>query len=208
MTSTATRQAQVSTRPVWRERLSLFSRGVRHKFLAASCLMAAIPLLVLLYVSVTYVLPHADFRWAIVAILALSAVVAWLGYVVARDMIAPIARIASQAKQLAMGNQPERDLPTDRLDELGDLGESMNRLNKRIRTHVGQLKDYGEQVRQLNVDIHKRVLAFSSLLQVSSLISQGVALDEILNCVMEKLSQIEEADLYAMLLPTREADPL
>ena len=70
MTSTATRQAQVSTRPVWRERLSLFSRGVRHKFLAASCLMAAIPLLVLLYVSVTYVLPHADFRWAIVAILA------------------------------------------------------------------------------------------------------------------------------------------
>ncbi len=183
-------------------RFSLFSQGVRHKFLVAASLMATIPLLVLLYLVVTYILPHADFTWSIVAIVALCAVIAGLGTLVARDLILPITTIAKGARQLADGQRLEQELPADREDELGDLSAAMNRLNERIRNHMTQLRDYGEQVRELNTEVHQRVLALSNLLQVGHLISQGVSLQEVFDCVIEKLSQIEAADLYALLIPS------
>lgn len=182
-------------------RFSLFSQGVRQKFLVAASLMATIPLLVLLYLAVTYALPHADFTWSIIAIVALCAVIAGLGTLVARDLILPITTIARGARQLAAGQRLEQALPTDRGDELGDLGAAMNRLNERIRNHMTQLRDYGDQVKELNTEIHQRVIALSNLLQVGHLISQGVPLQEVFNCVIEKLSQIEEADLYILLIP-------
>lgn len=163
--------------------------------------MATIPLLVLLYVSVTYALPHTQFAWSIIAIVALSMTIAGLGAVVARDMVIPITTLAKNARQLAEGRSLEGDLPINRADELGDLSSSMNRLNQRIRMHMDQLREYGEQVHELNTEIHQRVLAFSNLLHVGNLISQGVPVDEVFSCAIEKLSQIEEADLYALLLP-------
>lgn len=180
-------------------------QGLRHQFHVAFSLMAVIPLLVLVYLTVTY-LPRTRTTWDIGLIIALCGLIAGLGYLVARDLILPILAVAHDARRLAAGQHLERDLPVTRPDEIGELNEALNHINQRIRDHMVQLNQYGEQVKQLNTEIHKRVLALSNLLQVSNLMTQGAALDEVLDCCMEKLAQIEESDLYALLVPGDQAE--
>lgn len=189
-------------------RWSLRHQGVRQKLFVAFALMSIIPLLVLVYLAATYLIPQAILWWHVPLVIAISAVVATLGFVVARDLVMPVVRVVRQARILASEGQLDHEVTVERADEIGELGVALNRINQRIRDHLGQLRQYGGQVKELNLEIHHRILAFSHLLQVSNLISQGAPLDEVLEYVVEKLSQSDEADLYALLLPAEGRDQL
>ncbi|MBI4314146.1 MAG: diguanylate cyclase [Candidatus Omnitrophica bacterium] len=168
--------------------------------------MTVIPLLVLLYVTTAFIpLNGKSFFGDFGLLIGISALISGLGFIVARDIILPTLTMVHQAKRLAQGVPLENLLTLDREDEIGELGSSLGRINQRIIDHMTQLRWYGDEVKQLNTEIHQRILALSNLLQVSNLISQGASLDEVLACVMEKLTQLEDADLYALMVPMGEA---
>ena len=76
-------------------------------------------------------------------------------------------------------------MPIENMDELGDLGQALNEMTKRIRGNMDELKGYSEKTTEINFEIQKRVLVLSSLLQVSSLISQGAKLEEIFKITVD-----------------------
>jgi diguanylate cyclase (GGDEF)-like protein len=64
---------------------------------------------------------------------------------------------------------------------------------------MDELKNYGEKTTEINIEIQKRVLVLSSLLQVSSLISQGAKLDDIFKLTAEKARLLANSELSYLL---------
>ena len=158
--------------------------------------MSVIPLLAL---HLTYWLPTTPVAWDPWAVVAVSTVIAMLGIMIACQLVLPIVSVTQQARQIASAaGSAEAPIASD--DELVELQATLDRLNHHLQKNLGQLQRYGDQVKQLNRDIHQRVLALSNLLQVSNVITQGTAVDEVFSYVLEKLLQIEEADVGLVLL--------
>jgi diguanylate cyclase (GGDEF)-like protein len=70
---------------------------------------------------------------------------------------------------------------------------------------MDELKGYGEKTSEINLEIQRRVLVLSSLLQISSLISQGTKLDDILKVTIEKSRMLANSEV-AFLLYREDAD--
>jgi diguanylate cyclase (GGDEF)-like protein len=77
-------------------------------------------------------------------------------------------------------------LKVDYRDEVDDLSGALNQLSQRIASNMNELKGYSERTTEINIEIQERVVIFSSLLQISSLISQGARLEDILRLTVEK----------------------
>ena len=89
---------------------------------------------------------------------------------------------AVKAKIIAKGDL-SREIEVQGEDEIGELGATLNILSRRIRENVDELKSYGERTKEINMEISKKVLVLSNLLQIGNLISQGSPLDDILNLI-------------------------
>lgn len=188
------------------EDLSLVSRKLRHKLAIAFSLMSVIPLLICGYLTVTYIFPTARNIGTVSIIVALSILLAFLGLKVTKEVIEEIVRVALDTQIIAEGDL-ERQIKVKRDDEIGDLSLSINRLTNRIKDNMKELKFYGEQTKKINLEIHKKVLALSSLLQIGNLMSAGCELDEVLSLITEKISQIEDGGgAFLMLVPDNTKD--
>jgi diguanylate cyclase (GGDEF)-like protein len=95
------------------------------------------------------------------------------------------------ARVIAKGDLT-RKVEAEGPDEIGDLGESINIITRRIRDNMEELRSYGERTRKINMEIHKKVIALSNILQIGDLMSGASELSEILELALEKLSQIYE----------------
>ncbi len=177
---------------------SLLPRGLKEKLLVAFGLMSVIPLLVLVYVVTTYVFPGAREIGDLSLIVGLSAGIALLGLAVTRGFVLPVVKLASQAQEIAQGRL-DREVEVGASDEVGSIGAALNQITQRVRDNMVQLRAYGEQTKQLNLDINRRILTLSHLLQVSNLISQAAKLEEVMTFILEKLTQIEETELNCLL---------
>ncbi|MBI4228060.1 MAG: diguanylate cyclase [Candidatus Omnitrophica bacterium] len=173
---------------------------MREKLIVAFGLMSVLPLLVLGYVVINYVYPHAETGTDLTLIIVLAVVIAVLGLAVARSLVMPVIKLASEARAIAAG-ETGRSVEVKAPGELGELGDALNQISKRVRDNMGQLKIYGEQTKHLNLEINRRILSLSHILQISNLITQGVKLEEVRSFVLEKLAQFEGAELSALLEP-------
>ncbi len=185
-------------------RFTLLPRGLKKKLVVAFSLMSVLPLLVLAYVVANYIFPGEKTLWEASLIVFLASVVSLLGWMVVRRVAFPIIGLAEQARKVAEGHL-EREVQVEGTDEVGSLGVSLNRLTQRVRENIVQLRVYGEQTRHLNLEINRRVLVLSQLLQVGNLISQSAKLDEVIQFILEKLAQMDETELNCFLQP--EEDP-
>lgn len=185
------------------QRPSLLPRGVREKLVVAFSLMSIIPLLVLGYVVMNYVFPHLDLGWDLLTVLALALVLALLGHAVAKGLVMPVVKLASEAQEIAGGNY-QREVDVHAPDEIGTIGAALNQITQRVRDNMSQLHDYGEQTKRLNLEINKRILSLSHLLQVSNLIAQSATLEEIRTFILERLAQLEEAECNCLLEPAED----
>lgn len=172
-------------------RISLAPKGLRYKLVIAFSLMSIIPLLACAYVISTYVF-HTPigglFNAAIIVIV--SSVIAFLGLILARGMIDPVIDMAIEAKMIASG-EFDREISVSGQDEVGILGESINSMTQKIRLNLDELKSFGQRTKELNIEIHKKVLALSSLLQIGDLIATGsTELDSILELSVQKVAMI------------------
>ncbi len=179
---------------------SILPKGMREKLIVAFALMSVVPLLVLGYIVTNYVFPHVDSALDLSILVGLAVMIAFLGFIVARNLVLPVIQLSTEVQEIAKGNL-ERRVEVRAPDEIGALGSALNQITARVRENIEQLKTYGEQTKNLNLEINRRILAFSHLLQVSNLITQSAKVEEVIGFILERLSQQEEAELNCLLEP-------
>ncbi len=182
------------------KRATLMPGGLRERLMVAFALMSVLPLLVLGYVVSGYAVPAVDSWVDLSVLIGVALLLALLGFMVATKLVFPVIRLASDAQAIASGDT-ERHVEVKEEGELGELGTALNRMTDWARENMAQLKAYGEQAKHLNMEINERVLALSYVLQASNLITQSVKLPEVRSFILEKLSQMEEAELNCVLEP-------
>ncbi|MDD5238753.1 MAG: HAMP domain-containing protein, partial [Candidatus Omnitrophica bacterium] len=178
--------------------MSLASRSLRYKLKISFYLMSILPLLVCIYLVSNYVLPNVGVKVDVIASVAISTIIAVAGFLVIKEVFDRIVSVSAVAKLIAAGNIHYK-LDIEHQDEVGDLGHSLNQLTARIRSNMDELKTYSEKTTEINLDIQKRVLVLSSLLQISSLVSQGAKLEDILRVATEKARLLANSDVSYLL---------
>ncbi len=177
----------------------LSARGLKYKLKIAFYLMSILPLLVCIYLVSNYILPQFGFKADITASVILSIIIAVIGFMVIKEVFDRVLSVTSDAKLIAAGDLNRKvGAVSGEEDEVGDLGDALNQLTLRIRSNMDELKAYSERTTEINLEIQKRVIVLSSLLHISSVISQGARLEDILKLTVEKsrlLANSEEAFL-------------
>ncbi len=188
------------------KKLSLVPTGLRCKLTIAFVLMSVIPLTICVYLAVNYIFPVLSTIWDVSIVIAITIIIAFLGFKISKDIVSPIIDMAIQAKVIAKGDL-NHSIEVKTEDEVGELANTLNVLTRRIRENMDELRSYSERTKEINVEISKKVLVLSSVLQISNLISQGASLEEILKLIIDKLSQLEE-DCAAFLMLFEGGDTL
>lgn len=178
--------------------LSVTSRGLKYKLRIAVSLMSILPLLVCMYLVSRYVLPKTGINIDVTLLVMISIFIALTGFFVIKQIFDRILAVTNDAKLIVAGDL-SRKVEIAREDEVGDLGDALNQLTMRIRSNMDELKSYGDKTTEINLEIQKRVLVLSSLLQISSLISQSAKLDDILKITIEKGRLLANSDIAYLL---------
>ncbi|MBN1353113.1 MAG: diguanylate cyclase [Candidatus Omnitrophica bacterium] len=174
------------------EKFSLLPQGIKYKLIIAFGLMSVIPLLVIGYLMSSFVLLGEEITLGQISIIMLLCIIiSWLGLFLAKNIVERIIDIALEIKIITEGNY-DRKITVDANDEIGQIGDAINFLTKKIKASITDLKDYQFKVKEINEDIQRRMLILSSLLQIGELISAFVSLDNIMDLVLKKLSQLYE----------------
>ncbi len=179
-------------------RFSLNSRTVKQKLMVAFQLMAILPFLVCVYVLSIYIFPRFGFKLDILIYLAVSAFLAIVGLFVIKEVFDRLTSIASEAKLIVAGDL-NRKLQVQHGDEVGELGNILNQLTHRIHSNMVELKNYSEKTTQINIDIQKKIILLSNLMQISSLISQGEKFEEVLKITVEKSRALANSEIAFLL---------
>ncbi|MFH0935322.1 MAG: diguanylate cyclase [Candidatus Omnitrophota bacterium] len=177
---------------------SLASRGLKYKLKISFYLMSILPLLVCLYFASEYIFPRMGIRLEVILAIAISLFIAVIGYFVIKEIFDRIVAVTSEAKLIAAGDL-ERTVDVERPDEVGALGEALNQLTRRIRGNIDEIKSYGEKTTQINLEIQRRVIVLSSLLQISTFISQGSEIDEVLKVIVDKAQLLAGSEVAYLL---------
>lgn len=177
---------------------SSIPQGLRYKLRISFYLTSVLPLLVTIYLVSNFILPQTGIKLDIAAIVTVSIFIAAIGFFVIKEVFDRVLNVSSEAKLIAAGDIHRRvEIP--RGDEVGDLGEALNQLTQQIRSNMDELKNYSEKTNEINLEIQKRILVLSSLLQISSLISQGAQIEDILKVTVEKSRFIATSDVAYLL---------
>ena len=105
--------------------LTLSGKGLMYKFLVAFALMSIIPLLVCVYIVSNYVFPDLK-NISDVSIVTLGAIlVAFLGGLLARQLIKPVIDMAIEARLIASGEY-HKNITVEGEDEVGHIAGSIN----------------------------------------------------------------------------------
>ena len=109
--------------------LSIISRNLRSKIIIAFCLMSVIPILISIYLAVTYIFGKS--LWDVAAIIGIGVILALLGFYIIQEIIDPIIRLTIGVRSFTKGEA--KRLPIlNRGDEIGDLSKSLNLLSGKI----------------------------------------------------------------------------
>ncbi len=181
------------------KKMSLVSAGLRYKMMIAFVLMSVIPLSICVWLATNYVFKYENIIWDISEVLIITLGISLLGFKVFKDIVAPIVDIAYQAKVIAKGDL-SRQIEVKGEDEIGELGTTLNILSRRIKENMDELKSYGERTKDINIEISKKVLALSGLLQIGNFISEALPLGQILNMIVDKLARLDEENVAFLML--------
>jgi diguanylate cyclase (GGDEF)-like protein len=182
------------------------NKSFRYKLLLAFILMSIIPLLAITYVISVYLFPQLQDMLSVSITVTIAVIISILGLFLAKGLIDPVINMAIEARIIASGNY-DRSLPVSSDDEVGNLAISINSMTQRIKTNIDDLKNYGQKMRDINMEIHKKVLALSSLLQIGEVISAGsVQLDSFLELAVEKASMVFDVGFGVLYMPNDKKD--
>ncbi|MBN1405189.1 MAG: sensor domain-containing diguanylate cyclase [Candidatus Omnitrophica bacterium] len=189
------------------KQFSLVPKPLRYKLMIAFSLMSIIPMLICGYLSVNFIFPKYAQIGPISLVIFITLIITMLGFHLAKEMIEPIVQMAIDARRIA-GGDLEHSIAVTREDEIGDLGKSLNVLTQRIKDNINELKNYGERTKEINIDINKKVMALSGLLQISSLISSGTDIAAIMDMLAGKVSYMEDSNPAVIMVLNEETNVL
>ncbi len=173
--------------------------------MVAFSLMSIIPLLAYTYIISIYIFPQLQSFVNISTVIFASLVIAVLGLVFAKGLVDPVIDMAIEAKIIASG-EFDRKIAVLNDDEIGNLGQSINLMTQKIKSNLDELKSYSQKMREVNIDIHKKVLTLSSLLQIGDIISAGsIQLDSLLELAVEKAAMVFDTGYGALYMPREES---
>jgi len=183
--------------------LSLAGQGLNYKLKISFYLIFVLPLLVCVYLLSNYILPETGFKldtmvYTLITIIPISIVISISGFFLIKGAFDRIAYVTSEAKLIASGDI-RRKLKVEQPDEVGVLGDTLNQLTQRIRSNMDELKSYSEKTTEINIQIQEQAVLLSSLLQISSLISQGARLEDILRIAVEKSRLLAKSEVAYLL---------
>ncbi len=121
---------------------------MRCKLFIAFCLMSVLPVLVGVYIASLFV--HFPFEANPETILTVTLVtfvsvsLAFLGYLITKQLVTPIADVAAAARDIAIGKPIDQKLEIKGSDELEELSESL----KTISSNAHELLDRVERLSQ------------------------------------------------------------
>ena len=179
-------------------RFSLNSRTVRQKLMVAFQLMSILPFLVCVYLLSIYIFQKSGIKLDIIIYLAVSASLALVGLLVIKEVFDRLTSVTTEAKFIAAGDI-SRKVEVQHSDEVGELGNILNQLTQRIRSNMDELKDYSEKTTEINIEIQKKIIVLSNLMQISALISQGSKFDEVLKIAVEKSRALANSEIAFLL---------
>lgn len=184
--------------------VSMVPKGLRCKTMIAFSLMSLIPILVCAWIVITYIMPNINLFFGLTLgnvsfILLISLIISMLGLYITREMIDPVIKIAGDAKIIAAGDTT-KSIDIIREDEVGDLSKSLNIMTQKIKDNIEELKAYGERTRLLNLEINKKVIALSWLLEIGNLISSSKELHYILSFITQKVADMENNSITLLML--------
>jgi len=187
---------------------TIYNKGLRYKLMLAFSLMSIIPLLASMYIISLYTFPHLETLGHITVVVIMSLVISILGLILAKSIVDPVINMALEAKIIASGEY-DRKIVVSSDDEIGNLGNSINAMTQKIKSNLDELKGYGNRMKEINVEIHKKVLGLSSLLQIGDIIAAGsVQLDALLELVVEKASTVFDTGFGILYMPKEEGGDL
>lgn len=187
-------------------KFTIANKGLRYKLLLAFSLMSIIPLLAAMYIVSTYLFPQIEDILTVSLIILASLLVAVLGLLLAKGLVDPVIDMAIEAKIIASGNY-DKSIPVASDDEVGNLAASINSMTQKIKTNIDELKGYGQRMRDVNIEIHKKVLALSSLLQIGDIVStSSMHLDALLELVVEKAAMVFDSGFGVLYIPNDKGD--
>jgi diguanylate cyclase (GGDEF)-like protein len=160
--------------------------------------MSILPLLVTGYLISNYILPKVGLKVDVAASVLISIFIAFAGFFLIKEVFDRILSVSTAAKLIAAGDISQQ-LEIIQPDEVGDLSNALNQLTNRIRSNMDELKSYSEKTTEINLEIQRRVIVLSSLLQISSLISQGAKLEDILRLAVEKSRLLANSEVAYLL---------
>jgi diguanylate cyclase (GGDEF)-like protein len=186
------------------KKMSLAPKGLKYKLIMAFSLMSIIPIMACVYIIFSYAFPSSVELMNIITVVVISIVIAGLGLVLARGLVYPVIDMAIEAKMIASG-EFGREIYVSSHDEIGVLGESINSMTHKIRLNLDDLKSFGQKTKELNIEIHKKVLALSSLLQIGDLIAVGSAeLDSIFDLLVQKVAMLLDGGFCVFYMMPKE----
>lgn len=189
------------------KKMSIVPKGLRYKLIIAFSLMSIIPIMACAYVIFSNYFPSGSELLSITIVVCISVVIAFLGLVIARGLVDPVIDMAIEAKMIASG-EFTREVSVSSHDEIGILGESINSMTQKIRMNLDELKSFGQRTKELNIEIHKKVLALSSLLQIGDLVASGsTELAAILELSVQKVAMLFDGGFCAFyMIPKEESN--
>ncbi len=143
-------------------------------------------------------------RQATDIILFTAFLIAIFGFIMIWKIMISLMKVNRGGQRLKMGAYEGR-IPIYSGKELGELGETLSRMTRRIKENMEELKVFSERTEKINEEINKRILALSGLLQISSLISQNVDLDKIITLSIEKCLTAGEMSTGCLILQDKES---
>lgn len=177
----------------------LVPRGLRYKLILIFCLMSIIPILALLYLISTYMFTITANFGNLLLTIGLSLVIAFLGFILAGSIIDPIIKMSKNARDMIEGGVVS-ELTIKSEDEIGDLGASLNLLTGRLNKNMSELKNYESRIREINMEINRKVLALSTLFQVGNIMSSTADLNVILQFIVEKAYELITSEKVFLML--------
>jgi len=123
------------------KKLSLAPQGLKYKLLIAFVLMSLIPLLVIGFLVTNYISTSNMASLMSITVLILVTIgISWLGLLLIKSIIDPIIDMSIEARIIAGGDYAKK-VYSKGDDEIGELGNSINLMVKRIKDNINELKD-------------------------------------------------------------------
>lgn len=119
-------------------KMKVMPSKIRYKLLVSFCLMSLLPILAGVYVASLFVKFPFEVNGANLVTISLitvfSITLSFLGYLITKQIFAPISNIAAKAHQIAEGKlEEEKAIESDGSDEVEDLVKSLKTISKNAR---------------------------------------------------------------------------